>query len=512
MQVFLTDAPAENLDSFVLSISEITLVAEDGSESLLFSGGEIREDLLELQMVQKFLASDTLLPGTYDGLRMLVTDISATAGGVPQSVSLAGGASLPVSFDMVFEDPVTLLRGSQAMITLDFDVDDSVTDGGGDSIVVESVIFVDVRTKHVDLEDFEGTVQSVDRENGTFEVMVIESSGPGSAEPVGFLTVQLVSTSLFEGTDDAILEGLEGLSRIVVGQSVEVEGTFDGSVVVADSVEAEESVNGPSDLEFEGLVLSTSPGNTALVEILEVKKDLGGDLAGLSLALVDMSGPVLYKAVLGSAPDVTDVVVGEKIEVQGTFGAGAVTANVVALEKTRFRGSVVSASNGSVTVNSLRVENRTIPGLTQETFEVRAITVVSVDDLLAASASELLPGQAVKVKAARDVSSDNWVAVEIEREASDFDGRATDVSAISVDSFSMTSDGTDLGLANPVTLTVRVQPETRILLVQQNAETMLRLAELPALLSSVAPSARVKVEGVLGGSSELLATEILIIP
>lgn len=518
-QVFLTDAPAEDLDDFVLSISYVALFSEEnGTEEVLYTGGNIQQDLLSLQMIQEMIASASFVAGTYDGLKLVVENISASSNGVQQTVSLAGGGVFPAVFKIVFDDPIAFLPGSQAMISLDYDVGDSVTDGGANSIVVESVIFADVKTKHIDLEDFEGTIQSINRNDNTFDVMVIESSGPGSAEPVGILTVQVESSTTYEGEDNTFVEGTALISLLGIGYFVEVEGSFDGGVVIAETIEVEEGGAGNGNLQFEGLVTSFSidgPGggtDTATVKILKVKNDSTNDLAGLTAVDIDLDGgSAVYHATLGVSPDVFDIDLGEKLEVQGVYDGVSVTASVVRLEKTRYRGTITAVDSGSISIASLTAERTSVTGLTSRTFIIQASTEISVDDVLLINASDLALGQEVKIKGARDVDSDTWVAYEIEREPGDFDGTRSDVSSISGSTFVMTADGSDYGLGNPVTLTIVVQQEAKILLVQNDTKTMILYADLDAQLSNLALTARVKVEGVLSGS-DLLATEILLIP
>lgn len=510
VQVFLTDAPAEDLDSFVLSISRMALVSDMDTESVIYSGGAIQEDLLGLHMIQQFVASGVVGAGNYVAINLTVADISATAGGVPQTVSLEGGGSLPAQFVVVFDDPITLLPGSQAMVSLDYDVEDSVTDGGGDSIIVNSIIFADVRTKNIDLSDFEGTVESINTNDGTFEVMVTESSGSGGQEVVGTLVVRFTPNTILEGDDDTVVVGVGGISLLALGQTVEVEGPFDGSVVLAGEVEIEDAPGGAHPLEFEGLVTGTGVG-TATVAILDVEKDLNGDLAGLISVDVDLTTGD-FKAEVGSFPDAGDVVAGEKVEIQGDFVSGEVQPAVTGLEKTRFRGTVVSTGVNSVTVDSLLVENMTVPGLTQLTFGINTSTEITIDDVIVASPGDLAAGQTVRLKAARDADSDTWLALEIEREGDDFDGVRSDVSAIAANSFMMTADGTELGLGDPVTLTIDIRPETEILLVENSTRTVIDPTEFPGVLTALAGTARVKVEGILSDGSNLLATEVLLIP
>ena len=131
VQVFLTDAPAGDLDTFVLTISQVRLVTDTGG-TVIASDGTVEQDLLNLVMIQKLIASEFIAPGVYTGLELDVDDITATANGNSLTISEPKPAVIVVRF----EDPVTLLPDSQAMITLDFDVEDSVADDPSDPSTV----------------------------------------------------------------------------------------------------------------------------------------------------------------------------------------------------------------------------------------------------------------------------------------------------------------------------------------------------------------------------------------
>ena len=182
------------------------------------------------------------------------------------------------------------------------------------------------------------------------------------------------------------------------------------------------------------------------------------------------------------------------------------------LEKTRFEGTVTAVSDISITLGPLTAERFTVPGLDDRTFAIEDTTAITIDDTLPIDASDLAIDQVVKVKAARDVDNDEWVAIEIEREANDFDSVRSEVTSIGTNSFVMEGDGTDLGLGNPVLLTIKVRSETRILLVLDGTQIGVSLTDLPATLTALPDTARVKVEGVLEGPVTLLATEIVLRP
>lgn len=423
--VFLQDAPAEDLDTFVLTITQVTLVAADGSQVVLFSGS-MTEDLLDLVMIQELIASASIPPGSYSGLLLAVESISATANGVAQTIT---GVTLPATLEVQFEEPVAFLPGSTATISLDFDVEDSVEDGGGDTIVVSPVIFADVESKHIDLNDFEGIVQSVG--DGVFVVQVIESSGPGSAEPVGLLTVQWADAS-----------------DLAPGMEVEVEGEFENGVVIASEVEIEDE----SDSELEGVVTSLS-GSTAVV-----------------------NGVTVQAGSIG-------VMLGEKVEV--------VNGVIVQRDKTRYSGTISAIGANSLTLSPLTAERQV--SLASRTFSVNAQTVISIDDVILIGLSDLSVGQTVKVKALA------LNALEIEREGDEIEGFRSQVSSIGANSFVL--NGT----------TVEWSSATELVIVTGNESADLAPADFNAALEALAGSAKVKVEGVLNGST-MTATEIVLQP
>lgn len=424
--VFLQDAPAADLDTFVMTITQVTLVASDGSQVVLFSGS-MTEDLLDLVMIQELIGSSSIPPGTYSGLLLDVASISATANGVAQTIS---GISLPATLEVQFEEPVDFAAGTTTSISLDFDVEDSVEDGGGNVIVVSPVIFAELESEDIDLDEFEGTVQSVG--DGSFTVQT----------PGGLLTVQWA-----------------GASQLAPGMLVEVEGGVSNGVVVATEVEVEDESDGA---EFSGVVMSIS-GSTAVV------RTENGDLTvGLGSIGAEL---------------------GEKVEVANGV--------IVQSQKTRFFGTISAIGANSLTLSPLTAERETIPGLASRTFVVDSLTVISIDDVILIGLSDLAVGQAVKVKALR--SGATWTALEIERDGEELEGLRSQVSSIGANSFVL--NGT----------TVEWSAATELVIVTGNESADLAPADFNATLEALAGSAKVKVEGVLNGST-MTATEIVLIP
>jgi hypothetical protein len=151
-----------------------------------------------------------------------------------------------------------------------------------------------------------------------------------------------------------------------------------------------------------------------------------------------------------------------------------------------------------------------MPAMT--TFSILSSTDISVNGSVPCNLSNLAAGQYVRLRGVRNVDTDQWVALKIQRKAGHFDGLRSAVSSIGASSFFMTGDGTNLGLSNPVGLTVLATADTKIVLVQSNQCTQVPLSGLASTLANLSGSAQVKVRGVLSDASTVAASEIVLKP
>jgi hypothetical protein len=113
----------------------------------------------------------------------------------------------------------------------------------------------------------------------------------------------------------------------------------------------------------------------------------------------------------------------------------------------------------------------------------------------------------------RNVDTDQWVALKIEIEPGEITTTAAGLSNISSTGFDLANvDGSDLGLGNPVNVTVTVSSETETVLVQNGVSTGISQANLAATLSGLAAGAIVNVEGYFdSGSGNVVASEIVLV-
>lgn len=517
-RVFLKDAPAANLDTFSVTLTKVSLFSSGGGEVVLFSGSQT-VNLLDLRSIEKLVGSGTLPPGTYFGLGLTVSSITATAGGAAQTVTLGGGLTLPATLRATFEEPLVVGPGIAADISVDFDVAASVTDGGGNSVIVQPVLLAEVERETSDAGEVEGKIVSVDSMAKTLSVM---SDDEAEGDPAGSFLVQVTPATVVE-LGDSVLQGDASLAALTAGARIEVRGTRSGSTITAETIEVKGSASGGSGssggtLSAEGLVTSrTTNGpagavDTATVALLGVKGDPSGALSGLSSVTLDLTHSPLVVSSLGGASTPQAIDLGEKVLFQGTKPSAQVLASAVFLEQTRFEGLVTTAGPGTLTLGPVTAEGLSVGGLTSRTFDLPSATPIALGEVVPLAAGSLVAGQKVELRAALDVSTSHWIALRVEVEPGEFEGLRSGVSSILGSSFQMIGDGTGLGLGNPVTLTVLVAPTTRTALVQGATTTLVPPADVAATLSGLAGSAKVEVEGTLSGSGQLEAVKIVLKP
>lgn len=493
----LTDAPAENLDSFVLTISDITLQTPSGGSVSIFSG-TTTVDMVDLVMVSQLLTSATVPSGLYSGATLAVTDISATAnGGTPQTVNESAGQAFPfpANFTVVFEDPINIASGLN--ITMELDLEDSVTDDtsdiSGNSIIVVPVLFAETGDSDNEIEK-SGTVSAISATGFTLQ------SGSTST-PVQIDSQTEVETGNIEAT------GLAGLALLSVGMQVTVEGTLQSGSVLAEEVEEQEP-------EMEIVVTAYDSGTETVTGIvLEAEGLLATQFSAGDTAIVDITG-LDMKAELGSNATAVDFSeLGQKVKLEANENGPPVVFEEVKAKKSRFWGTIVVPPAGSsITVDVTRAEGEAI-SVSGRSFQIDSNTEIKIDDDIPFTSSGLAQHQTVKIRARYDVDNDQWVAMKIEVKPGEITTTAASLANIMTASFDLNNvDGSDLGLANPVSVTVTTSAETETVLVQNGVSTEISQANLAATLSGLASSAVVKVEGYYDSvNGNVIASEIILI-
>ncbi len=145
--VLMTDAPIDDFDHFWLTVTEISLLSDDGKVSI-FSGSE-RLDLLDLNSHSDLFAlADNIPAGHYDKIRMRVSKPLLVSlhddGTVDKSIvpKMSGNGKL----DLKPSSDLVVVHGEMLALQIDLDADKSIhlIQQGNGAYRFRPVIFIDV--------------------------------------------------------------------------------------------------------------------------------------------------------------------------------------------------------------------------------------------------------------------------------------------------------------------------------------------------------------------------------
>ena len=144
--ILLTDAPIDNFDKFLLTVSEISLLGDDGHVTL-FSGSETI-DLLDLNSHSDlFSLADNIPAGKYNKIRMRISDPQLISldmdGNVITVVPKSGGNG---KLDLNPRGDINVSSGETLAIQIDLDVEKSIhlIETGNGDYRFRPVVFVDI--------------------------------------------------------------------------------------------------------------------------------------------------------------------------------------------------------------------------------------------------------------------------------------------------------------------------------------------------------------------------------
>ncbi|MCX8159591.1 MAG: DUF4382 domain-containing protein [Candidatus Saccharicenans sp.] len=139
-ELYLTDAPLDGLEHFYITISQIYLKLEDGTWTDNLLTDPRTYDLLQLRNREEKVCQADLPPGTYTGIKLVITRAELVVNGRSFQVDINPPLTItiPVNF--------TVLEDGTVKVTLDFDAARSaVPEGGGyrlaPIIVVKKIIY-----------------------------------------------------------------------------------------------------------------------------------------------------------------------------------------------------------------------------------------------------------------------------------------------------------------------------------------------------------------------------------
>jgi hypothetical protein len=134
VRVMLTDAPADYIESAVVTISRVYLVpGDDDTKSvdlLPVSAGPATYDLLDLREgIEALLAEKAVAPGTYQQLRLVVESATVTLipgvtfndGSSTRELSVPSGMQSGIKVELA--EPLDADAGMLRIVIVDFDVD-----------------------------------------------------------------------------------------------------------------------------------------------------------------------------------------------------------------------------------------------------------------------------------------------------------------------------------------------------------------------------------------------------
>lgn len=182
--VLMTDAPIDDFDRFWLTVTEISLLSDDGHVSI-FSGNE-RLDLLDLNShADLFSLADNIPVGHYSKIRMrvsapLLERLDDTGNVVESVVPLMSGNG---KLDLKPSSDLVVLPGETLALQIDLDANKSIhlIQQGNGAYRFRPVVFVDVLTDQIigKLVRVTGVVADVDEDEDDFKLcrtgMAVES-------------------------------------------------------------------------------------------------------------------------------------------------------------------------------------------------------------------------------------------------------------------------------------------------------------------------------------------------
>jgi len=232
--VLLTDGPALGFEEIWVTVTSVSLIAEDGVMAPIFSGEE-DVNLKDLESDSTlFSVAEDVPPGTYNKIRMRVTGVTlVTEEGEEITPKLPGNGKI----DLHPRSPFEVVGGEALLISLDMDANKSihiVEAGKSGKYIFRPVIFVDVGSSFPDgkLVRLRGTVAEVPEPDlavigGSFQLCPPSPPDP-SPYNVGKCTWIGVSdqTSLLD--EDADLITLDALQEGSIATAIGRVGSAGG--------------------------------------------------------------------------------------------------------------------------------------------------------------------------------------------------------------------------------------------------------------------------------------------
>lgn len=372
LTISLTDAPVDDLTSFVVDIEAITLTKVGGGVvGALPSTATV--DLVSLVEVSQVLSVLNVPPGFYDRATVTLdfTNASASLVGSSTPATLVDSDGLPldglVTLPITIGNAFSAAAGAHRILELDFDLNQSVVvDLPGNQISMEPVIVMRVDRSDPKTFALTGALRSVDSANSS---MVVQLQTLNQA-PLRDATVFVDSQTLYQIDGLAVVGagGLTDLAALGTGAWVQLYGTVDifAGRIDASYVEAGTGTyNGGTDI-VEGYVVERlgGAGIDPVLTVLGFSDDQSHTSFQFNTFFMvtgDFSDTRVVRRASAASFDTDDLNIGQHVRVFGSLSGQSLNAisGVIRMLPTRLRGYAnVDLQSSDLDLDLVRVGHR----------------------------------------------------------------------------------------------------------------------------------------------------------
>ena len=263
--VFITDGPADDYDSILITVTEVSLIPYDGTRPLVIlyqSADGVEVDLLSLRDEDYLLNIHQNVPaGLYSKIRLRVSNIEVFGGPCEEmEIKLPSGR-----IDLNPRSSFEVAPGGTVSIRLDIDANKSINlheAGNSNRCIFRPVVFVDIEEGAITQRCpriLSGTVESLIFDNQTRTVGFVLALGGDR----GTIMVRLLPGTDIFGDNGEFVDA----SALRVGQEVKVRGKLKGDgilessvVVIGDVVVVGGEANGTVDASTHLFPFTAAPG------------------------------------------------------------------------------------------------------------------------------------------------------------------------------------------------------------------------------------------------------------
>ena len=363
LTVAITDAPVDDLESFVVDITAIQLTKVGGA-TVGALPATATLDLVSLTEVSQVLNVLNVPPGLYNQASVTIDFTNASASlvgsGSPAAILDGDGVPLngPVTLPITIGNMLNAVAGAHKILELDFDLNQSVTvDTLANEVAMEPVIVM--RVDRSDPKEFGagGALQAVDLFAGSMAIELQTLSGV----PLHQVDVFADASTLYQ-IDGVPLMGAAGLAAVSLmpsGSWIQGYGTVEllSGRIDATYIEAGAGTyNGGTDI-VEGHIVARQggPGVDPVLTVLGHSNDASHtsfQFNTLFTVHADFGDTKVVRRKSPSAYDTDDLNVGQRVRLFGDLVGQVLdvtdAAHVIRMQPTRLFGYANAAPAGGV--------------------------------------------------------------------------------------------------------------------------------------------------------------------